>query len=75
MLGGERDPSMQMREGVAMGSLDKLDPRDWGVRKSSRVKYLQMIAPSIRNRGKDAMTFPNHWEGPSGVAIRWNGVA
>jgi len=61
MLGGERDPVLQMLEGVTMGGREKLDLGNWGVRKSSRVKYLQMIAPSIRNRGKDAMTFPNHW--------------
>jgi len=74
MLGGERDPFVQMREGVAMGGMEKLELRNWGVREASRVKYLQMIAPSIRNCGEDAMSLPNHWQGPSGVAIGWDRV-
>ena len=34
-----------------MGGMEKLELRNWGVREASRVKYLQMIAPSIRNQG------------------------
>ena len=36
MLGGERDPFVQMREGVAMGGMEKLELRNWGVREASR---------------------------------------
>lgn len=40
MLGGERDPALQMRECVSMGGVEKFDLRNRGVRNPSRVKYV-----------------------------------